>query len=350
MPAHIETFASTQVEWHREGTKLDGPVDSATMREKAGLNWTVSKRPLFIADAQGNAQEVKGYKALARDTDDRIYNVVTDRYVPIQYADMFNMTDALTQEHADLGGGMQYETAGALQGGAKGFCLGKLKKAFEVEAGDEHRTYLFCTTSHDGSSALRVFWTDVRVVCANTLAVALRGAGDKGIRILHNADAKHNMEDAKRILQLAQEQTSEMEELFQHFRAIVMQEQTAQRFLDTLIPPPRALPAGTVSPDVVEAYEKQVATVTRVHDRLKELHEGGRGTTQFPGIKGTAYGWLNAVTEYGTHEMRRKDATTGAMLNAIATGSAASMNRRAIGILKGDDLADDAPVGDLVDA
>ena len=116
-----------------------------------------------------NDELIQGYKANVRDSDRKILGVVTDRYKVIQNQEAFAFTDAL------LGEGVRYETAGSLQEGRRVWLLARLPREYII-AGERISPYMVFSNTHDGSGAVKTALTPIRVVCNNTLNLALRTA------------------------------------------------------------------------------------------------------------------------------------------------------------------------------
>lgn len=166
MAAEIETmFYTREKPWHGLGVRVAEAPNSADALHLAGLDWEVRKEPIYSADGSC----IPGYKANIRDTDQKVLGVVTDRYKVIQNTEAFAFTDAL------LGEGVRYETAGSLQGGRKIWLLAKLPQEY-IMLGDRISPYLVFSNTHDGSGSVKVAITPIRVVCNNTLNLALANA------------------------------------------------------------------------------------------------------------------------------------------------------------------------------
>ena len=163
MSANVETmFSVRETPWHGLGRiVMDAPASREAL-ELAGLDWQVESRNIY----SGTGAMIPGYRANVRSTDDAVLGVVSDRYRIVQNEEAFQFTDDL------LGEGVTYETAGSLQGGKKVWMLAKLPEKYII-AGDEVTPYLVFFNSHDGSSGVKVAMTPVRVVCQNTLNLAL---------------------------------------------------------------------------------------------------------------------------------------------------------------------------------
>ena len=166
MAANVETmFYTRQKPWHGLGTMVQEAPASREALELAGLNWKVIQKALLTADGH----LVPGFKANLRDSDNQVLGVVTDRYRVVQNEDAFAFTDAL------LGEGVTYETAGSLQNGRRTWILAKLPQNYII-SGDEITPYLVFMNSHDGTGAIKAAMTPIRVVCQNTLNLALKTA------------------------------------------------------------------------------------------------------------------------------------------------------------------------------
>ena len=131
----------------------------------AGLDWKVEQHPIVTSDGI----PLNGFWANVRNIDQKVLGVVSDKYKVVQNEEAFAFTDTL------LGEGVTYETAGALQEGRKVWLLAKLPQKYII-SGDEITPYLVFSNSHDGSGAIKVAMTPVRVVCNNTLNLALEHA------------------------------------------------------------------------------------------------------------------------------------------------------------------------------
>ena len=166
MSANVETmFYVREKPWHGLGTEIKEAPASADALIVAGLDWTVEQRNVYSEDGS----QIPGYKVNTRSTDQATLGIVSDRYKVVQNVDAFQFTDDL------LGDGVTYETAGSLQGGRKVWMLARMPQRYII-SGDEIAPYLVVMNSHDGSSGIKVAMTPIRVVCQNTLNLALNTA------------------------------------------------------------------------------------------------------------------------------------------------------------------------------
>ena len=193
MSANVETmFYTREKPWHGLGVQVQEAPTSEKALWLAGLDWKVLQKDIFT---EGRVR-VPGYRANVRDTDGQVLGVVTDRYKVIQNEEAFAFTDAL------LGKGVRYETAGSLQDGRKVWLLARLPSEYII-SGEQISPYLVFSNTHDGSGAVRVAVTPVRVVCNNTLNLALQTA-KRSWSMIHTGDIKGKLQEAKDTLFLAE--------------------------------------------------------------------------------------------------------------------------------------------------
>lgn len=191
MPALVESMMYVREKpWHGLGIHVEEAPTSADALRMAGLDWNVVQRNIQVC---GGAK-IKNYKANVRDSDGTVLGVVSDRYKIVQNAEAFEFTDSL------IGGDVQYETAGSLNGGRKIWLLARLPETEIV--GDKTEPYLCFTNTHDGSGAIRVCMTPIRVVCNNTLNLAL-GSARRAWSVRHTGDMASKMHEARVCLEMA---------------------------------------------------------------------------------------------------------------------------------------------------
>ena len=197
MSANVETMMYVREKpWHGLGTKVDEAPNSAEALELAGLNWKVEQTPVYTADGT----LIPNYKANRRNTDKSVLGIVTDRYQIVQNDEAFEFTDSIVGETEN--GVVKYETAGSLNHGKKIWLLAKMPTQKVLD--DEVEPYMCFTNSHDGSGAIRICMTPIRVVCQNTLNMALSQA-KRSWSTKHVGDIEAKLEEAKMCLELADE-------------------------------------------------------------------------------------------------------------------------------------------------
>ena len=184
-------FYTREKPWHGLGVKVTEALSSAEALVASGLNWTVIQQPIYTA----KGQLIPNYKANVRSADAHILGVVSDRYQIVQNHEEFEFTDSL------LGEGVRYDTAGSLQGGRRVWLLAKLPEKYIIN-GEKVEPYLVFSNSHDGSQAITVAMTPIRVVCQNTLNLALRNA-KRSWSSKHIGNIAGKLHEAEETLQLA---------------------------------------------------------------------------------------------------------------------------------------------------
>lgn len=160
----------------------------------AGLDWTVEQTPVYMNDGT----EIKNYKANVRSDDKTVLGIVTDRYKIVNNVDAFSFTDALVGETED--GVVRYETAGSLSGGKRVWLLAKMptKKVLD----DDVEPYMVFSNSHDGTGSIKICMSPIRVVCQNTLNLALNTA-QRSWSTKHIGNMEDKLEEARHCLGMA---------------------------------------------------------------------------------------------------------------------------------------------------
>lgn len=194
-----QMFSVREKPWHYELTKEHTKIiqEAPNSREAlvaAGLDWNVVSMPVY----QENGLLIPGYKANVRDKDNMVLGIVSGRYKIVQNTEAFEFTDSLIGETEN--GEVRYETAGSLYNGKKVWLLAKLPTTKVLD--DDVEPYLCFANSFDGSGAVQVCITGIRVVCQNTLNIALNTAKRKW-STKHIGDMQSKLEEAKLCLRMA---------------------------------------------------------------------------------------------------------------------------------------------------
>ena len=266
--------------WHSLGTKLDRPATAEEAIQAANLDFTVEKFRLKIAP---NNLSVESHFATVRTDTMEVLGVVGSRYEPIQNKDAFTTFDALVGEGEAI-----YHTAGALGKGERIWLLAKLPDYIRVNGDDLVEKYLLLVNSHDGSSTVRVKLTPIRVVCENTLSLALSGA-EQEVHIRHTLNAKEKLKEAHEILGLTNKLYMQLDAIFNRMNETKVEHETLAHYVKTVFPG--------------NSESKDQSWVKKVHDTVFELAESGAGAEM---ARGTLWGAYNAVTEYVDHYRNAK--------------------------------------------
>ena len=221
----IETmFSVREKPWHGLGTIVMEAPASAEALKLAGLDWEVVQEPVYT----DNRELIKGYRANVRSSDRRVLGVVSDRYKVVQNTDAFSFTDEL------LGKGVKYETAGSLQEGKKVWLLARLPKEYVI-AGERISSYLVFSNTHDGSGSVKVAVTPVRVVCNNTLNLALETA-KRSFSMIHTGNIHDKIQEARDTLFMAENYMDNLGIEFEQLRRQKMTDAQVKEYIELLLP------------------------------------------------------------------------------------------------------------------
>jgi len=269
-----------EVPWHGLGVRVEEVLSSEEALKKSGLDWNVIQRPLLTS----TYDPVHGFKANIRESDNSILGVVSDRYRIVQNADAFRFTDGL------LGEGVRYETAGSLHEGRKVWMLAKLPGEFAFD-GEQIDTYLVFSNSHDGNSSIRVAITPIRVVCSNTMNLALKTA--KRIwATTHEGNLDDKMAEAHNTLQLAARYMDNLGTEFERLSGIHLPDSTVMEYIEMLLP---------MNEDPSDIHRKNINIIRedlmmRYFDAPDLQHVGK-----------SAYRFVCAVSDFATHAKPRRE-------------------------------------------
>lgn len=225
MAALVENmFSVREVPWHNQGIIVqDAPTSEDAIR-LAGLDWDVLQKPIYLEDGT----EITGNYANVRSSDNKPLGIVGERYKIVQNRDAFSFTDAL------LGEGVVYETAGSLKDGKVIWLLARMPEQFEI-LGDKVDPYLVFTNSHDGTGAVKVTMTNVRVVCNNTLNFALKSA-KRVWSARHTGNINNKLDEAMQTLELANQYINATKETFEELHKVKLNDITIRSAINNVIP------------------------------------------------------------------------------------------------------------------
>jgi phage/plasmid-like protein (TIGR03299 family) len=259
--------------WHGLGQATNDTVYWREAMELAGLNWQVEKQ--FLFDKDGKQTSAHGIFR-----DGQVFlGTVGDRYVPIQNAVAFNFIDTLLEAE----NGSHYETAGALGNGEKIWCLARIPYDFNVIGKDPHETYLLAVSSHDGSSGLIVKICTTRVVCQNTVNIAL-SENSTNLNIRHTQSASIRMAEAIELMKGVKQSVASLKEKLELLATRKVNSEIANKVMDKVF-----------GKDWKDSTRKQ--NQAREIAQLFEYNDGDA----IKEIRGTGYNLFNAFTEYSDH-------------------------------------------------
>lgn len=343
MSANVETMMwvgdkKRDMPWHMTPERYFGyggvdPLTAAETIRLAGLDWRVDLRPAAVVADDGVVHQSDEILCLVRDQDHKILGTCTERYGIIQNSEAFDFLDTLVGEGIKL----RYVTAGAIAGGKRIWLLAQLQgDGFSLEPilGDKVNTFLMLTTGHDGKTPLKCKFTSVRIVCQNTLTLALR-TGDKGVTIRHTGDHRLKLTEARKVLGLATEEANAFRNASEWLANLRVDKDYIVNFLEEMAP-------------TEDKEEKATVRAKNLQGSLLDLVMNGRGT-HVPGVLGTRWGLLNAVTEYNSHHRNYRNTKENGQdttkFDALFEGGVGErMNAKALDFLLADAPEDIKPV------
>jgi len=301
MSAAVETMAyAGVVPWHGLGVPVNNDLTPDEMLVKAGLNWTVSKRPIFYpaidaklgsADLEASAKLLlPGDYALVRDSDNSFLDVVGSRYQPVQNADAFEFFDKFVKSNK-----LEMHTAGSLHMGRYIWALAKTRDSFALNDNDVTESYVLLMSPHVLGKSLIAMQTSVRVVCQNTLNLALSG-GQIAYKMSHsrtfNDSEKGQAAIALGLITTAFEEYGEAAQFLSSRACDVIQ---ARDFFRV----------------VMKIKDKDIANdedtkENRLVRRMMVAFDGDAPGQDLDTTKGTWWGALNAVTYVMDHQAGNK--------------------------------------------
>ena len=293
--------------WHGIGTELDHPATSREAVVAAKLDYVVDRVPVFV-EHQGT-RVIEDTYANINLSNNEVLGVVSDKYKVIQNVEAFDFFDSV------VGGGKAiYHTAGALGKGERIWILAKLPNDIKVTNEDNVEKYLLLTNSHDGKTALRMYFTPVRVVCQNTLIMSLSQRSEEGIVIRHVGSVQDKVEEAARLLGISNEFYNSLGEKFNRFVNIKMDKKSLRHYYVKVVYNTDGEPVKT------PIMENRIS-------RMTELFETGKGNNR-PEVRGSLWTALNSVTEYVDHYRSHRDTNDGKLKN-VWFGQGAKIKNRA---------------------
>lgn len=293
--------------WHGSGQELtdDAAYDIDAFAKSALMDWEAEKVQLCTQDTHTLVDQY----AVRRKTDGLILGVVGARYTILQNKEAFKwFSPWLDAKEAAL------NTAGLLFGGSRVWVLAKLNRdPMEIAPGDMVEKYVLLSHSHDGSLAVRVGFTPIRVVCSNTMAMAHGDKNSKLIRVKHSKNVLTNIENIRDTMNLVNQEFEATAEQYRKLASKSINQADLRKYVKAVFE--------------VEEEDKDIST--RQENILKEvmsLMDAGKGN-DLPGVKGTYWAAYNSVTEYLSWQAGRN---VDNRLNSLWFGQNKDMNIRAL--------------------
>ena len=304
----IESMAYTNATpWHGLGNRLSPKQPLEVWAKQAGMDWQIRESPVYyIADSNegiGMTSLYEDQKVLYRSDTEAALSVVSQRYQVVQPSEILEFYRDLTRVS-----GFTLETAGVLKGGRKVWALAKTNQSAKLKGDDVVNGYLLLATACDGTLATTAQFTSIRVVCNNTLAIALEN-GTSAVKVPHSTTF-----DAKAVKQQLGLSISAWDDFIYRMKILSerkVKSHEAMDFVLRLFADPSAKLAN-------ERAMKKVLT----------LYEGNGRGAELASSKGTAFGLLNAITEFVDHERRAR--STDYRLDSAWFGAGANLKQKAL--------------------
>ena len=307
--AHNISFVSGRAEmfyygdrpWHGLGTPVEHTLTAEEALAAASLDWQVEKKQIYFQNKTGIYTEAKGFAVVRTDYQVPL-GIVSDKYIPVQNRESFDFLDDLVMTRE-----AKYHTAGAINNGAKVWLLAKLPEKIVVLEDDVVEQYLLLVNSHDGKSCLKVLFTPTRVVCQNTLNLALTQA-QVSVNIAHRGDVKSKKFEAQRVLGIAMTHFKDVENAYKNFASHQITATDLKKYIA----------------DVIPGESKAILTM---REKIEELHEVGAGAEM---TRGTLWGAYNAVAEFvDHHRIKNYEQNPDRYFEYVNFGSGASIKTKA---------------------
>lgn len=320
MPAGLQQYDSMfsvrETPWHGLGAVLDNyPASIDEALDKSGLGWRVDQYPVYAAvppvfapELDGQPQqrgvyvpqleaamaELPDYRVNVRADTREALGVVSDGYTVVQNEDAFRFLDSLIASE------LHFETAGSIHNGRRVWVLARRPEFVEV-GGDETATFIYVANSHDGSMSVTAAVTPVRIVCQNTLGLALGQSAQRSYKFRHVGDLQEKFDEAREVLDL----TVNYEQMFKREGDELAAEPLgAWRFEKAVVQPLLGLDRPEDLGDRARKNREQARELILAY--FTGRGPDGDTTGNSPGTKWTA---VNAIAEYADHA-RRETART----------------------------------------
>jgi phage/plasmid-like protein (TIGR03299 family) len=324
MPANVgEMFYYGPVPWHGQGRELDQPANMEEAIEAGGLDWEVEAVGLSTDEEPPSPVRTRFAmvrKDRSRGHPGRVLGVAHKEFNPLQNREGIRIFDSVFGK-----GKRVYHTGGYLGSGEVIWLLAELPKNIFVTPGDRVNTYALFTNSHNGTIAVDFRLTTVRVVCRNTLCLALKGSNTRDVfKHSHQGDYSELEEKVAAFFAETLRAVGEVETRFKAMLDRKFDDDLIKAYIESIFPVPAKPAKFDTSPMLAKLYTARVKKVKAARVTTAGLMNAGKGT-DLPGVKGSLWGALNAVLEYADHY----DRNGGTNIASGLFGSGALLKRKA---------------------
>jgi phage/plasmid-like protein (TIGR03299 family) len=321
-------FVVGEPAWHGKGKVLTHCLTAKQAWIESGQDFNVEKWPLQAAKPTGAyTVGADGWFATVRTDTEAVLGIVTKQYRVFQNREAFSMMDQAIQEGAAM-----WETAGALDGGRRVWMLARIPKTVKVDPRDEINPYALLAMGHDGDMAIHILPTTTRVVCQNTLNLALN-EGRKQLIIRHTGSMKGKIALARQHLGVVGERVDKFQHEALALARVSMKETEVTNYIEQFFPT-KQKPDFSNGADLLDRIVKDqqdrtdavrrlladhYAETERIAKRNEAIMEQILANHDRDVARGTAWGAYNAVSQYVDHDKKYQSADS--RLNSVWFGA-----------------------------
>ncbi len=309
-------FSVKEKAWHGLGTIVKDYPTSGEAIIYAGLDYVVTKKPIQTIEGD----DITTHFATVRTDTAQILGVVGSKYEVVQNKTAFSFFDALVDNN-----GIQYETAGALGDGEKIFITAKMPNIIKVGRNDLIEEYIFLTTSHDGSGSIMAAFTPIRIVCNNTLNMALKNHSN-AVYIKHTANAEQKLTEAARIIKIADSTSEILKTVFNKWSKTRITDNELKKLISLAMSPNKEVFTAIASENKAFEFSRQFEEVCGQVFEYAMTSE----TQKMETTAGTLFGAYNSITGYYQNVNTYK--TDSQKLNSILFGTGLERTKKAFEI------------------
>lgn len=303
MPASVESmFSVKKTPWHRIGAVLMDSPQKEEILPLAGLDWEVLEQPIYYGESR---EAVENFKATVRSSDNSLLGIVGSGYEIVQNQEMVDFFAPFIDS-----GMVKITTAGSLLNGKKVWMLGEIQTdALEIAKNDFVSAFLLFSHSHNGMFSLRVGFTPIRVVCANTLALAHANKLSKLLRIKHTKSVRIALETVRETINLASQTFEATAEQYRFLASKSVNSQDLEKYVVKILA------------DKDEGEELSTRTKNTVENVIKLVD------SEIPEVRGTWWGAYNSVNYHLNHVIGHSDERR---LDSIWFGPRKELNEKSL--------------------
>lgn len=288
--AHLmETmFSVKEVPWHRLGKIVQNAPTAEEAIKLAGLDWTVGLKNLITTEGIPVPQ-----MAVLRESDNGVLGVVGKNWTPVQNTKAFAFFDPFIES-----GECSFETAGSLMNGKRVWILAKInRKPMQITKGDEVAKYVMLSNGHDGFTAVKVGFTPIRIVCANTLRMAeSEHYGNALLSIRHKQTVNEALDKVRDIVNVADQRFEATALQYKQMLKVGVDKKTIDQFVKH------------VFFTTEELKQRQEVRLEKMTETITKLFETGYGNN-LKNVSGTGWALYNAATQYLSYDSGRSEDT-----------------------------------------